>query len=156
MTGYRDEIDGLRAIAVLSVMVAHTGSGLLSGGFLGVDIFFTISGYLITGIILRGLEGGEFQISHFLYPSRKANLARALCNACPDYCYGLAISAAQRACRILDKLPSDPILYCQLSLYGNNRLFCSQRRLHATAAHMESGSRRTILPVLSYIRARVC
>ena len=58
---YRPEIDGLRAIAVLSVIIYHAkisilGVNFLEGGFIGVDIFFVISGYLITSIILKELE----------------------------------------------------------------------------------------------------
>ena len=57
---YRPEIDGLRAIAVFSVIIYHTqfsffGYQLFEGGFIGVDIFFVISGYLITSIILKEL-----------------------------------------------------------------------------------------------------
>ena len=57
---YRPEIDGLRAIAVISVIIYHAkinffNYSLLEGGFLGVDIFFVISGYLITSIILKEL-----------------------------------------------------------------------------------------------------
>jgi peptidoglycan/LPS O-acetylase OafA/YrhL len=62
---YRPDIDGLRAIAVLSVFLYHLQPGLLPGGFLGVDIFFVISGYLITGIILRENALGVFSFSHF-------------------------------------------------------------------------------------------
>ncbi len=52
MTKYRPEIDGLRALAVILVIFFHAGSELFSGGFVGVDVFFVISGYLITAIIL--------------------------------------------------------------------------------------------------------
>lgn len=62
---YRADIDGLRAIAVLAVLFFHAFPKSLSGGFVGVDVFFVISGYLITGIIYRGLQRGKFQFYDF-------------------------------------------------------------------------------------------
>jgi len=62
---YRPDIDGLRAIAVLSVVVFHAFPAMFSGGFVGVDMFFVISGYLITGIIGQGLERGRFGFLEF-------------------------------------------------------------------------------------------
>lgn len=50
---YRPDIDGLRALAVMSVLIFHVDPSLLPGGFLGVDIFFVISGYLISLILFR-------------------------------------------------------------------------------------------------------
>lgn len=62
---YRAEIDGLRAIAVFSVIFFHLGFEFFSGGYLGVDIFFVISGYLITSLILTELNQGNFKITNF-------------------------------------------------------------------------------------------
>ena len=63
--GYRPDIDGLRAIAVLAVVVFHAWPTVLPGGFVGVDVFFVISGFLITGIIQGGLADGSFRFSRF-------------------------------------------------------------------------------------------
>ncbi len=74
---YRPDIDGLRAIAVLSVVFFHANFAEVSGGFVGVDIFFVISGYLITGIIARELENGHFSFSNF-YSRRIKRICPAL------------------------------------------------------------------------------
>ena len=66
---YRPEIDGLRAIAVLSVLFYHAGFQLFSGGYIGVDIFFVISGYLITSILVKAAEKPSSFLSIF-YESR--------------------------------------------------------------------------------------
>lgn len=74
---YRPEIDGLRALAVLSVIFFHAGFQLFRGGFIGVDIFFVISGYLITTIILAELENGGFSLLNF-YERRARRILPAL------------------------------------------------------------------------------
>jgi peptidoglycan/LPS O-acetylase OafA/YrhL len=74
---YRSDIDGLRAIAVLSVVLYHFGIGGLQGGFVGVDVFFVISGYLITGIIQSELARGEFTLARF-YERRARRIFPAL------------------------------------------------------------------------------
>ena len=62
---YRPEIDGLRAIAILPVIFYHAGLQIFSGGYVGVDIFFVISGYLISSIILSEIETGKFSLINF-------------------------------------------------------------------------------------------
>lgn len=62
---YRPEIDGLRAVAVAPVVLFHAGAHQISGGFLGVDIFFVISGFLITSIVSRELAAGDFSFARF-------------------------------------------------------------------------------------------
>jgi peptidoglycan/LPS O-acetylase OafA/YrhL len=62
---YRPDIEGLRAVAVLLVVIFHAFPEALPGGFIGVDIFFVISGFLITGIVARELAGGRFSIAAF-------------------------------------------------------------------------------------------
>ena len=74
---YRQEIDGLRALAVLPVILFHAGFETFSGGFVGVDVFFVISGYLITTIILAELEQGKFSLVNF-YERRARRILPAL------------------------------------------------------------------------------
>lgn len=62
---YRTEIDGLRALAVLPVILFHAGFESFSGGFVGVDVFFVISGYLITTIIISEMGEGKFSLVNF-------------------------------------------------------------------------------------------
>lgn len=81
----RADIQGLRALAVLAVVVFHAGHGLLPGGFTGVDVFFVLSGFLITQVLLRPMKAGRFSIADFyrrrirrLYPALFAMLAFVL------------------------------------------------------------------------------
>ena len=86
---YRKEIDGLRAVAVSTVILYHAGIEAFSGGYVGVDIFFVISGFLIFGLILKELSLGVFSFSNF-YQRRIKRLLPALflvifCTTVPAY-----------------------------------------------------------------------
>ena len=74
---YRPEIDGLRALAVVPVILFHAGFELFSGGFVGVDVFFVISGYLITTILIEDIENKRFSIVNF-YERRARRILPAL------------------------------------------------------------------------------
>ena len=82
---YRKDIDGLRAVAVSLVLAFHVFPHEISGGFTGVDVFFVISGFLITGLIGSGLREGNFSFAEFygrrvrrIFPALAAVLAAAL------------------------------------------------------------------------------
>lgn len=74
---YRREIDGLRALAVLPVIFFHAGFSAFPGGYIGVDVFFVISGYLITTLILEGQRAGGFSLYDF-YERRARRIIPAL------------------------------------------------------------------------------
>ncbi len=84
--GYRPDIDGLRAVAVGSVLIYHAFPSWLPGGFVGVDVFFVISGYLITRILVSEMSRGEFSFFQFslrrvrrLFPALLLVLAFCIC-----------------------------------------------------------------------------
>lgn len=75
--GYRPDIEGLRAVAILLVLLYHAGLPFLPGGFVGVDVFFVISGFLITGLLIRELErDGRISLARF-YARRARRLLPA-------------------------------------------------------------------------------
>ncbi|WP_260597126.1 acyltransferase family protein [Sphingomonas endolithica] len=76
-SGYRPDIDGLRTLAVLPVVLFHAGIPYVTGGFIGVDVFFVISGFLITGIIAREISERRFSILEF-YRRRARRIFPAL------------------------------------------------------------------------------
>lgn len=118
-TAYRLDIDGLRAIAVLAVVCYHLSIGPFAGGFVGVDVFFVISGYLITGIVQRQVEVEKFSYAAF-YEKRVRRLAPAL----------FAVLLATLAIGIWILLPTDLILLGKSTLstllFGSNIFFLRQ------------------------------
>lgn len=87
---YRADIDGLRAVAVLAVILFHAFPGLVPGGFVGVDIFFVISGYLITGIIAREIDAGTYSTLRF-YERRLRRIVPAFLVVCAVSALGAAL-----------------------------------------------------------------
>lgn len=124
---YRKDIDGLRAIAVLAVVFYHFDLGPIHGGFVGVDIFFVISGYLITGIIQKEVERGDFTYANF-YERRIRRIFPALFVM---LVVTLAIGAWLLLPSDLERLGNSTIATL---LFGSNILFWRQRGYFDTSS----------------------
>lgn len=127
---YRAEIDGLRAIAVIPVILFHAGFEVFRGGFVGVDVFFVISGYLITSIIINEMESGRFSITGF-YERRARRILPAM--------FFVMLICIPFAWYIL--IPSDLIDFGQsliaVSTFSSNFLFWSESGYFDTAAELK-------------------
>ena len=127
---YRPEIDGLRAIAVVPVVLFHSGFSLFSGGYVGVDVFFVISGFLISSILLSELDDGSFRLSQF-YERRARRILPAL--------FFVVTCSSIGAWFIL--LPSDARDYSQsviaTALFASNFLFWFESGYFDTAAEFK-------------------
>ena len=127
---YRPEIDGLRALAVIPVLLFHAKFDFFKGGFIGVDIFFVISGYLITSIIYNEIKNNTFSIVNF-YERRIRRIFPALFFVCfasiPFAWFWL--------------LPSDFQDFSQslvaVSLFSSNFLFWKESEYFSTAAELK-------------------
>jgi peptidoglycan/LPS O-acetylase OafA/YrhL len=116
---YRADIDGLRAVAVLSVLFYHAGLPGFSGGFVGVDIFFVISGYLITSIIIKEIDAGHFSVARF-YERRIRRIFPALF---PVLAFVVVVSAYLFDAAAFDDLGKSVVA---TTLFSSNMLFWYQ------------------------------
>ncbi len=125
---YRPEIDGLRALAVVPVVLFHAGVPGFGGGYIGVDIFFVISGFLITSIIVRGLEDGQFSILGF-YERRIRRILPAL----------IGMAAAITPVAIIVFTPQQLVQYgrslAATALFSSNFFFATQTGYFDAPAH---------------------
>ena len=129
-SNYRPEIDGIRALAVSAVIIFHAELNLLPSGFLGVDVFFVISGYLITQIIYKGLQSQTFSLRDF-YTRRAFRILPTL--------YLMTIVSLPFAWKLL--LPVEMIKFCEsltgLSLFASNVSFYKQSGYFESSASLK-------------------
>ena len=88
---YRRDIDGLRALAIVPVVLYHAGAHYFPGGFVGVDVFFVISGFLITGILYRDVSSGKANLVNFYVRRIKRILPALYCVVLVTTLVGIAI-----------------------------------------------------------------
>ena len=127
---YRAEIDGLRAFAVIPVILFHAGFDLFSGGYVGVDVFFVISGYLITSIILTEMREGRFSLAGF-YERRARRILPAL--------YAVTLITGLISCFILmpDELVSMAKSMASIPVFLSNFFFWSERGYFGTGIDLK-------------------
>lgn len=127
---YRPEIDGLRALAVIPVILFHAGFDWFGGGFIGVDVFFVISGYLITTIIITEMAEGRFSILNF-YERRARRILPAL----------FVVMAASLPFAWWWLTPNDLLMFgnslLSVSLFSSNILFWAESGYFDTAAELK-------------------
>lgn len=146
---YRPEIDGLRAVAVLSVIIFHLNNRWLPGGFLGVDIFFVISGFLITGIILSEIQNGSFSFRDFytrrikrIYPAFIAAVSLASVIASQIFLYE-DFNQMRKTIELSTVFLSNIYFGVPIGVF---RFEC---RREPRTAYLVFGSRGTVLPPVS-------
>jgi peptidoglycan/LPS O-acetylase OafA/YrhL len=127
---YRAEIDGLRALAVLPVMLFHAGIEQFSGGYVGVDVFFVISGYLITSILLAELAQGSFSLVGF-YERRARRILPAL------FLVMLACIPFAWAWMTPDQLRDFGRSLVAVTVFGSNLLFWIESGYFGAAAEVK-------------------
>ena len=127
---YRPEIDGLRAIAVAMVVLFHAGFSVFGGGFVGVDVFFVISGFLITSIVVEDLQAERFSLLRF-YERRARRILPALffvMASCVPFAYSLLSP---------DDLKDFAQSLAAISLFSSNILFWGESGYFDTQAELK-------------------
>ncbi|MEM9725588.1 MAG: acyltransferase family protein [Pseudomonadota bacterium] len=117
---YRPEIDGLRAVAVIAVALFHGEIAPFHGGYVGVDVFFVISGYLITGIIWRAIQEGRFSLVHFYERRARRILPALMFVTIPVILFTLAVKTPQEARSFGESVSF-------LGLFASNFFFLQER-----------------------------
>ncbi len=127
---YRRDIDGLRAVAVLPVILFHAGFTVFPGGFVGVDVFFVISGYLITRLILTDLDAGRFSLTYF-YERRARRILPAL----------FVMLAVSSVLAWITLMPRDMEAFARsllgTGLFASNIVFWKEAGYFDTASHLK-------------------
>ena len=120
---YRPEIDGLRAVAVLSVIIFHAGVESMSGGFIGVDVFFVISGFLITRIVLKSIDNQSFSFSDFYARRLKRLLPAAIALIVITIAFGAFILSPNRYIELAKSGASSSLFMANIWFMKNSGYF---------------------------------
>ncbi len=144
-TSHRDDIDGLRALAVLMVVAYHVAPNVVPGGFVGVDIFFVICGYLISGNILKDPQPRQVLLPRILVASLPAHHSRPV--DCALWCLAarLVHAASGGIPRARKTHRRRSHVHVECSVVARVRIFRRGRRLEAAAASLVIGDRGTVL-----------
>ena len=135
---YRREIDGLRAIALIPVVLFHAGYKWFAGGFVGVDVFFVISGYLITSLIVAEREKGTFSLVHFYRTESQKNFAAAVVRHVGVCALCVVVDDAGPIDGLVEEPGVDFSVYLKHLFWNGYELLCRRCGGKAALAHMEA------------------
>ena len=150
---YRSDIDGLRAVAILPVVAYHAGLALVPGGFVGVDVFFVISGYLICRLINDEIKDGSIHRRRVLQAPRHAAVSGAVRHAAGNERIGVSLSAADRAEGILRQHDRRRDLRLEHIFCADDGLLRRAGGDQAAVAHLVALGRGAVLHRLSAVHA---
>lgn len=143
-SGYRPQLDGVRTIAVYLVVAFHAGLAGFAGGFIGVDIFFVLSVYLITGLLLRELEaGGRIRLSRFYARRYRRLLPAALVVLVVTAIVDVAIASRAEAISMVGDLRAAGLTPQLFELGRASNRSCAPARMSRSPASSYSVRRRS-------------
>jgi peptidoglycan/LPS O-acetylase OafA/YrhL len=121
--GYRSDIDGLRAVAVLAVVLYHAVPALAPGGFVGVDVFFVISGFLITRLIMSDIERGRFSVASFYVRRAKRILPALFVVLAATLALGLLLLTPTELARLGTTTAATAVFASNIAFWGESGYF---------------------------------
>lgn len=124
---YRPELDGLRAIAVLAVLFYHLDQPWIPGGFMGVDVFFVLSGFLITGILQREIDGRGFHIRHFIGKRIRRLLPALLTMVLVVFAVGIAMLDPVPLIRLAESAIAQPFALQNVYFFMDGEYFANAK-----------------------------
>ena len=142
-------MDGLRALAIVSVVGYHATPANVPGGFVGVDVFFVISGFLITSLLHKDIAGGTFSLADFLARRARRIVPALACVILVSFAAAYFIMSSEEMSEFGRSLASSALFGANFHFYGTTDYFALEAARAASAAYLVAVDRGAVLPDLA-------